>query len=84
MIETLQTDASGTVTLVGLAAGDYTIESIDADGISITRNVKVLGAAFANADPLALTGTDASRFTLLAVVLIVAGLALRGRRRLHG
>ena len=84
MIETLQTDADGTVTLVGLAAGEYTIESIDAEGIRITRIVQVLGSQIANADPLALTGTDASRFTLLAVVLIVAGLALRGRRRLHG
>lgn len=84
LIETLQTDADGTVTLVGVAAGEYTIESIDAEGIRITLNVKVLGSQIANADPLALTGTDASRFTLLAVVLILAGLALRGRRRLHG
>ena len=80
VIETLQVDRNGTVVLRGLLAGDYTVEVTDVAGVTVVRNVHVLGNLVRNPGDLALTGASVLRPVLAALVLIAAGLLLRRRR----
>ena len=80
VIETLQVDRNGTVVLGELPAGDYTIEFTDVAGVTVVRDVHVLGNELGNPGDLALTGASVLRTVLGALVLIAAGLALSRQR----
>ena len=80
-METLQSDVSGRVTLVGLTPGRYTIESIGADGIRVVQEVEVLGVQITDPGSLALTGSSPLRPIAIALVLVMLGVVLRGKRR---